>query len=62
MVGFFFLLWNECGLTRSVILRAMTHDKDRYPDPNAFKPERFFSKDGKLNDDDHILAFGFGRR
>ncbi|KAF8183439.1 cytochrome P450 [Pholiota molesta] len=41
---------------------AMTHDEDRYPDPNAFKPERFFNKDGELNDDDHILAFGFGRR
>ena len=42
--------------------RAMTHDEDIYPEPNLFKPERFFDKDGNLNDDDHVLAYGFGRR
>jgi cytochrome P450 len=42
--------------------RAMTHDKSVYPEPFAFKPERFFDKNGDLNDDDRILAFGFGRR
>ncbi|PPQ78261.1 hypothetical protein CVT25_011720 [Psilocybe cyanescens] len=41
---------------------AMTHDESIYPEPNAFKPERFFNLDGTLNDDDRILAYGFGRR
>ena len=42
--------------------RAMTHDENVYPEPFAFKPERFLDKNGELNDDDRILAFGFGRR
>lgn len=41
----------------------MLHDKDDYPDPFVFKPERFM-KDGKLNHEvrDPLAAFGFGRR
>jgi cytochrome P450 len=31
-------------------------------EPHLFKPERFLTPDGKLNGDDQILAFGFGRR
>jgi len=42
--------------------RAMTHDETVYPEPFAFKPERFFDKNGDLNDDDRILAYGFGHR
>jgi hypothetical protein len=40
----------------------MHHDKDDYPEPDIFKPERFFVE-GKLNEDKSIdsLAFGFGR-
>ena len=44
--------------------RAMLHNEDEYPDPFAFKPERFL-KDGKLNPnirDPSLMAFGFGRR
>jgi cytochrome P450 len=40
----------------------MTHDESVYPEPFAFKPERFFDKNGELNDDDRILAYGFGLR
>ena len=42
----------------------MLHNEDEYPDPFAFKPERFL-KDGKLNPnirDPALMAFGFGRR
>ena len=40
----------------------MTHEESVYPDPFTFKPERFFDENGKLKDEDRILAFGFGRR
>ncbi|KAJ7089521.1 cytochrome P450 [Mycena epipterygia] len=42
---------------------AILHNEDMYPDPSAFKPERFL-RDGKLNPDvrDPQAAFGFGRR
>ena len=41
---------------------AMTHDEIIYPDPFSFKPERFFDENGKLNDDNRVLAYGFGTR
>ncbi|KAJ7928115.1 cytochrome P450 [Mycena leptocephala] len=41
---------------------AMTRNESIYPEPERFNPERFFTVDGKLNDDDMVLAFGFGRR
>ncbi|KAF7363652.1 O-methylsterigmatocystin oxidoreductase [Mycena sanguinolenta] len=41
---------------------AMTRDESIYPAPEQFNPDRFFTTDGKLNDDDTILTFGFGRR
>ncbi|KAF7760523.1 hypothetical protein Agabi119p4_11199 [Agaricus bisporus var. burnettii] len=42
---------------------AITHDKEDYPEPFEFKPERFL-KDGKLNAEvrEPTAAFGFGRR
>jgi cytochrome P450 len=40
----------------------MTHDEEVYSDPFSFKPERFLGSDGQLNDDNRILAYGFGRR
>jgi cytochrome P450 len=34
-----------------------------YPDPDAFKPERFLNADGSLRDDPVLIsAFGFGKR
>ncbi|KAF9234009.1 cytochrome P450 [Melanogaster broomeanus] len=42
---------------------AIYHNEDIYPEPDVFKPERFFV-DGELNDEKSTasLAFGFGRR
>ena len=43
----------------------MLHDEDVYPDPFTFKPERFLTKDGKIDEtiwDPRHACFGFGRR
>ena len=40
----------------------MTRDENKYKDAHIFDPDRFFTANGELNDDDTILAFGFGRR
>ncbi|KAG6861010.1 hypothetical protein C0995_004863 [Termitomyces sp. Mi166 len=50
------------GTTVMPNIWSMTHDESRYPEPDLFKPERFFDENGELNNDDDILAFGFGRR
>ncbi|PPQ81783.1 hypothetical protein CVT25_013670 [Psilocybe cyanescens] len=42
--------------------QAMSHDEEVYPEPFAFKPDRYFDANGELNNDDRILAYGFGRR
>ncbi|KAF9228731.1 cytochrome P450 [Gyrodon lividus] len=44
-------------------VRAMLRNPDVYPDPNSFKPERYF-KDGKLDDEPSTsnVGYGFGRR
>jgi cytochrome P450 len=44
--------------------RAILHDEAVYPDPHAFKPERWLKSDGQLDPDakDPLAFFGFGRR
>ncbi|OOF95350.1 hypothetical protein ASPCADRAFT_207823 [Aspergillus carbonarius ITEM 5010] len=42
---------------------AFTHDPTVYPDPMAFKPERFLASESHVPErDPRLLAFGFGRR
>ncbi|KAJ6559149.1 cytochrome P450 [Mycena vulgaris] len=50
------------GATVFSSIWAMTRDESIYPEPERFNPDRFFTADGRLNDDDTVLAFGFGRR
>ena len=44
-------------------VRAILHNPDLYPDPEAYKPERFLNEDGTFRDDPVVtLAFGTGKR
>ena len=41
----------------------MSRDEGRFPNAEAFIPERFLNEDGMLNDNDPAdFVFGFGRR
>ncbi|KAJ6466260.1 cytochrome P450 [Mycena sanguinolenta] len=51
-----------CPVPSILTAWAMTHDESIYHEPDRFNPDRFFTADGKLNEDDTILTFGFGRR
>ncbi|KAJ2929185.1 hypothetical protein H1R20_g7906, partial [Candolleomyces eurysporus] len=44
---------------------ALMHNEEEFPEPMAFKPERFLNPDGSLNEhvrDPATAIFGFGRR
>ncbi|OJA13774.1 hypothetical protein AZE42_07463 [Rhizopogon vesiculosus] len=43
-------------------LRAISRDPDVYPDPYAFKPERWLDDAGEMREDLKFYVFGFGRR
>ncbi|OJA10639.1 hypothetical protein AZE42_04536 [Rhizopogon vesiculosus] len=40
----------------------MTHNEEKYPNPDEFKPERFIREDGSLTSDTVPSVFGWGRR
>ncbi|KAI0064158.1 cytochrome P450 [Artomyces pyxidatus] len=46
----------------AVIAMAILHNPEDYPDPESFKPERFLTTKGALNQDEVQVAFGLGRR
>lgn len=49
----------------SLCCRGIFHDEAVYPDPHAFYPDRFLTKDGKLDPsvpDPENRVFGSGRR
>ncbi|KAG2037319.1 hypothetical protein BDR03DRAFT_982316 [Suillus americanus] len=42
--------------------RAISRDPEVYPEPDAFKPQRWIDGQGGLRDDLSFFVFGFGRR
>jgi hypothetical protein len=60
--GFYRIVLHLFGLAY-IVLRAILHDEAMYPEPDAFKPERFLNADGTLRDDPILAStFGFGKR
>ena len=56
-------LLSNCLAVYLSCFRAILHDPEMYPDPEAFKPERFLNKDGSVRDDPTLsLVFGIGKR
>ncbi|KAF9480793.1 cytochrome P450, partial [Pholiota conissans] len=59
-------IYNGCyipeGATVMYNTWAVAHDPRRYPDPDAFNPDRFFNENGELNNDEVDFPFGYGRR
>ncbi|KAG1827583.1 cytochrome P450 [Suillus subaureus] len=41
---------------------AISRDPEVYPEPDAFKPQRWMDDEGRLRDDLRFFVFGFGRR
>ncbi|KAG1877308.1 cytochrome P450 [Suillus subluteus] len=41
---------------------AISRDPEVYPEPDAFKPQRWINDQGRLRDDLTFFVFGFGRR
>ncbi|KAG1890767.1 cytochrome P450 [Suillus subluteus] len=41
---------------------AISRDPEVYPEPDAFKPQRWIDDQGRLRDDLTFFVFGFGRR
>lgn len=41
---------------------AISRDPDVFPDPNAFKPDRWLDDEGRVRADLKFFVFGFGRR
>ena len=48
----------------TLLVRGMTRDASMYPDPEAFRPERFLEMDASTaaKADPRNMVFGFGRR
>ncbi|KAG2366026.1 cytochrome P450 [Suillus spraguei] len=60
------LIWeNYCIPAGTTVIGnhwAISRDPEVYPEPDAFKPQRWIDDQGRLRDDLTFFPFGFGRR
>ncbi|KAG1748502.1 cytochrome P450 [Suillus paluster] len=60
------VIWgNYCIPTGTTVFGdhwSISRDPDVFPDPHAFKPERWINDQGRYRDDLKFFGFGFGRR
>ncbi|KAG2366034.1 cytochrome P450 [Suillus spraguei] len=60
------VIWeNYCIPTGTTVVGnhwAISRDPDIYPEPEAFKPQRWVDDQGRLRDDLTFFVYGFGRR
>jgi cytochrome P450 len=61
------VIWQEnycipAGTTVTGNHWAISRDPEVYPEPDAFKPQRWINDQGRLRDDLTFFVFGFGRR
>lgn len=49
-------------LSTCTTCRAISLDPEVYPDPEAFKPERWLNDRGEMREDLKFCNWGFGRR
>ncbi|KIK44571.1 hypothetical protein CY34DRAFT_10981 [Suillus luteus UH-Slu-Lm8-n1] len=61
------ILWQEnycipAGTTVTGNIWAISRDPEVYPEPDAFKPQRWVNDQGRLRDDLAFFVYGFGRR
>ncbi|KAJ3487189.1 hypothetical protein NLI96_g3712 [Meripilus lineatus] len=60
------IIWNGYVIPKGATVIgdhwSILRDPEFFPDPEIFRPERWFDKRGGIRDDVKMLGFGFGRR
>ena len=57
------MFYASVSVMASIVCRAILHDPDVYPNPDAFDPTRFINPDGSVREDSTwVSAFGYGKR
>ncbi|KAG1742247.1 cytochrome P450 [Suillus paluster] len=60
------VIWgNYCIPAKTTVVGnhwSISRDPDVFPEPDAFKPERWINDQGRVRDDLKFFVFGFGRR
>lgn len=58
-----YMFYASVSVMASIVCRAILHDPDVYPNPDAFDPTRFINPDGSVREDSTwVSAFGYGKR
>ncbi|KAG1748761.1 cytochrome P450 [Suillus occidentalis] len=57
------VIWeNYCIPAGTTVIGPISRDPDVFPEPHAFKPQRWINNRGGMRDDLKFFVFGFGRR